>query len=216
MKPGNGQAIFTAECSHLFHFSCIANNIKHGNYLCPICICKWKEIPLMASFSTDANINNVGQTRVSPLEDNYLDNIPRVPPPVSLPLPEPLHFSNDEPLPSITMDQTSSPSTVHPESGTLLTDDARQRERAPIDLVTVLDISGSMAGSKLTLLKMTEQGRREAAQTVNAISANGGTNIVEGLKKGVRVLEERHERNPVASIILLLDGRNTNNGDNAY
>ncbi|KAJ8545240.1 hypothetical protein K7X08_017823 [Anisodus acutangulus] len=276
MKPGNGQAIFTAECSHSFHFSCIANSIKHGNYLCPICRCKWKEIPLMSSFSTDANINNAGRTRVSPLEDNYLNNIPRVPPPVSLPLPEPLHFSDDEPLPSITVDQTSSPSTVHPESVVLkafpeysavdasnnmsrfavlvgvrappLADDARQRERAPIDLVTVLDISGSMAGSKLTLLKqavcfvidnlgpsdrlaivtfssgaqrnfplrrMTEQGRREAAQAVNSISANGGTNIVEGLKKGVRVLEERRERNPVASIVLLSDGRDTYNVDNA-
>lgn len=228
----------------------------------------------MSSFSTDANINNAGRTRVSPLEDNYLDNIPRVPPPLSLPLPEPLRFSDDEPLPSITVDQTSS-SAVHPEivlkafpeysavaaSETMsrfavlvgvrappLSEDARHRERAPIDLVTVLDISGSMAGSKLTLLKqavcfvidnlgssdrlaivtfssgaqrnfplrrMTEQGRREAAQAVNAISANGGTNIVEGLKKGVRVLEERHERNPVASIVLLSDGRDTYNGDNA-
>ncbi|MCD7466110.1 hypothetical protein HAX54_002509 [Datura stramonium] len=276
MKPGNGQAIFTAECSHSFHFSCIANSVKHGNYLCPICRCKWKEIPLMSSFSTDANINNAGRTRVSPLEDNYLDNIPRVPPPLSLPLPEPLHYSDDEPLPTITVDQSSSPSTVHPESAVLkafpeysavaasgtmprfavlvgvkappLADDARHQERAPIDLVTVLDISGSMAGSKLTLLKqavcfvidnlgpsdrlaivtfssgaqrnfplrrMTEQGRREAAQAVNAISANGGTNIVEGLKKGVRVLEERRERNPVASIVLLSDGRDTYNGDNA-
>lgn len=230
----------------------------------------------MSSFSTDANTNNAGRTRVSPLEDNSLDNIPRVPPSMSLPLPEPLHFSDDEPLPSVTMDQTPSPSTVHPEtvvvkafpeysavaaSGTVsrfavlvgvkappLADDVRLQERAPIDLVTVLDISGSMAGSKLTLLKqavtfvienlgpsdrlaivtfssgaqrnfplrrMTEQGRREAAQAVQAISANGGTNIVEGLKKGVRVLEERRERNPVASIVLLSDGRDTYNGDNA-
>lgn len=230
----------------------------------------------MSSFSTDANTNNAGRTRVSPLEDNSLDNIPRVPPPMSLPLPEPLLFSDDEPLPSITMDQPPSPSTVPPEtvvvkafpeysavaaSGAMsrfavlvgvkaptLADDARHQERAPIDLVTVLDISGSMAGSKLTLLKqavnfvienlgpsdrlsivtfssgaqrnfplrrMTEEGRREAAQAVHAISANGGTNIVEGLKKGVRVLEERRERNPVASIVLLSDGRDTYNGDNA-
>ncbi|CAN4080310.1 unnamed protein product [Withania somnifera] len=274
MKPGNGQAIFTAECFHSFHFSCIANSVKHGNYLCPICRCKWKEIPLMSSFSTDAN-NYAGRTRVSPLEDTYVANVPRVPPPLSLPLPEPLRFSDDEPLPSITVDQTSG-SAVHPESvllkafpeysavaasGTMsrfavlvgvrappLSDDVRHQERAPIDLVTVLDVSGSMAGSKLTLLKqavcfvidnlgpsdrlaivtfssaaqrnfplrrMTEQGRREAAQAVNAISANGGTNIVEGLKKGVRVLEERRERNPVASIVLLSDGRDTYNNDNA-
>nr|XP_009587305.1 E3 ubiquitin-protein ligase WAV3-like [Nicotiana tomentosiformis] len=264
-KPGNDQVIFTAECSHSFYFSCIANSVKHGNYLCPICRCKWKEIPLMSSFSTDTTINNAGRTRVSLLEDQ---------PPVSLPLPEPLHFSDDEPLPSITVDQTSSPSTIHSERIVLrafsefpvvaaseavsrfvvlvgvrappLADDARHR--APIDLVTALDVSGNMAGSKLAHLKqavcfvidnlgpsghlaivtfssgaqrnfplqrMIEQGRREAAQAINSISANGGTNIVERLKKGVRVLEERREMNPVASIVLLSDGRDTYNGDNA-
>ncbi|KAJ0850696.1 putative chromatin regulator PHD family [Helianthus annuus] len=37
MKPTDGHAIFTAECSHAFHFHCIASNVKHGNRVCPIC-----------------------------------------------------------------------------------------------------------------------------------------------------------------------------------
>jgi Mg-chelatase subunit ChlD len=114
--------------------------------------------------------------------------------------------------------------------------------RAPVDLVTVLDISGSMAGTKLALLKramgfviqnlgsndrlsviafsstarrlfpltkMSDAGRQRALQAVNSVVANGGTNIAEGLRKGVKVMEDRRDKNPVASIILLSDGRDT-------
>ncbi|XP_009780877.1 E3 ubiquitin-protein ligase WAV3-like [Nicotiana tabacum] len=279
MKAGNGQAIFTAECSHAFHFSCIGNSVKHGNRLCPICRCKWKEIPLQfPTFSTDVNGINAGGSRVSPYHVSLEDpvNFSRPLPTISPPRPQHIPFSDDEPLLNIIVDHTSSPSALH--SGNILMksfaefpavgaaedvprfavlvglrappllDGAQDLERAPIDLVAVLDVSGSMNGSKLTLLKqavcfvidnlgpsdrlaivtfssraqrnfplrrMTEQGRQEAALAINGISANGGTNIVEGLKIGACVLEERREKNPVASIILLSDGRDTYNSDNA-
>jgi hypothetical protein len=48
MKPGLGQALFTAECSHCFHFSCISSNVRHGNLVCPVCRAKWKEVPWQA------------------------------------------------------------------------------------------------------------------------------------------------------------------------
>uniref|UniRef100_M1DMR2 RING-type domain-containing protein n=1 Tax=Solanum tuberosum TaxID=4113 RepID=M1DMR2_SOLTU len=54
MKAEKGKAIFTAECMHSFHFSCIGENVKHGNLLFPICRCKWKEIPFQ--FATDVTI----------------------------------------------------------------------------------------------------------------------------------------------------------------
>lgn len=117
-----------------------------------------------------------------------------------------------------------------------------QASRAPVDLVTVLDISGSMAGTKLALLKramgfviqnlgpydrlsviafsstarrlfplrrMTDSGRQYALQAVNSLMSNGGTNIAEGLRKGAKVMEDRREKNPVCSIILLSDGQDT-------
>lgn len=117
-----------------------------------------------------------------------------------------------------------------------------QTSRAPVDLVTVLDVSGSMAGTKLALLKramgfviqslgpsdrlsviafsstarrlfslcrMTDAGRQRALQAVNSLGSNGGTNIAEGLRKGAKVMEERREKNPVGSIILLSDGQDT-------
>ncbi|KAM0000900.1 putative chromatin regulator PHD family [Helianthus debilis subsp. tardiflorus] len=52
MKPTDGHAIFTAECSHAFHFHCITSNVKHGNRVCPICRAKWKDIPLESSGSS--------------------------------------------------------------------------------------------------------------------------------------------------------------------
>ncbi|KAL9255788.1 E3 ubiquitin-protein ligase WAVH1-like protein [Drosera capensis] len=48
IKTGQGTAIFTAECSHVFHFPCLAATIaKHGALACPICGAKWKEVPLL-------------------------------------------------------------------------------------------------------------------------------------------------------------------------
>jgi len=62
MRSGIGQALFTAECSHKFHFHCISSNVKHGNLICPICRAEWKELP--GAQPADANY---GRARVSPL-----------------------------------------------------------------------------------------------------------------------------------------------------
>ena len=48
LKPGNGQAIFTAECSHAFHFHCITSNVKHGNQICLVCRAKRREVPFQS------------------------------------------------------------------------------------------------------------------------------------------------------------------------
>ncbi|CAN4080712.1 unnamed protein product [Withania somnifera] len=40
-----GQAIFTAQCSHAFHFACISSNIHHGNVTCPVCRAHWTQLP---------------------------------------------------------------------------------------------------------------------------------------------------------------------------
>ncbi|XP_042520483.1 E3 ubiquitin-protein ligase WAV3-like [Macadamia integrifolia] len=112
--------------------------------------------------------------------------------------------------------------------------------RAPIDLVTVLDVSGSMTGAKLQMLKramrlvisslgssdrlsivafsacskrllplrrMTAQGQRSARRIIDRLIAGQGTSVGEALRKAAKVLEDRRERNPVASIMLLSDGQ---------
>ncbi|GAB4836443.1 hypothetical protein Ancab_001354 [Ancistrocladus abbreviatus] len=296
MRPGEGHAIFTAECSHSFHFHCITSCVMHGNQLCPICRAKWKEIPLQS-----ANLDsNPGGARINPVgwpqNDALMTVIRRLPPPHPhstrhiMPLfqaTEPALFDDDESLSqpefagktaSDTTDLRSKSMKIidirtHPEVSSVPRTKAyddftvliqlkaavthssqkfgeiqcqlpyiSRTSRTPVDLVTVLDISGSMAGTKLALLKramgfviqnlssndrlsviafsstarrlfplrrMTETGRLQALQAVNSLVANGGTNIAEGLRKGAKVMEERKEKNPVASIILLSDGQDT-------
>ncbi|XP_021657134.2 E3 ubiquitin-protein ligase WAV3 isoform X2 [Hevea brasiliensis] len=298
MKQGGGHAIFTAECSHSFHFHCIASNVKHGNQICPVCRAKWKEIPLQAP-SLDplpgrGSINAVGWPR----NDALMTVVRRLPPPRRdlnrrhiVPLlqsPEPSVFDDDESLdlqPVFTDRSTGNKNAADytfartieiktiPEvsaasrsklydnftvlvnlkaAATIIRQDPRRNQaslpqlsqtpRAPVDLVTVLDISGSMAGTKLALLKramgfviqnlgsndrlsviafsstatrlfplrrMSDTGRKLALQAVNSLVANGGTNIAEGLRKGAKVMEDRREKNPVASVILLSDGQDT-------
>lgn len=303
MKRGDGQAIFTAECSHSFHFHCIASNVKHGNQICPVCRAKWKEIPLQGP-SPDSRV------RLNPADlhenNDFMTVIRRLPPPRSTstrnacPLfktPEPAIFNDDESLdheiecaekkpstsefddrsrvavetytevPSLAKSRASDNFTILLHLKAPLSNswhnasrnDAKspkiaQTPRAPVDLVTVLDISGSMAGTKLALLKramgfviqnlgpndrlaviafsstarrlfplrrMSEAGRQQALQAVNSLIANGGTNIAEGLRKGAKIMDDRREKNPVCSIILLSDGQdtytvNSNGGRNNY
>ncbi|KAF5470721.1 hypothetical protein F2P56_011218 [Juglans regia] len=307
MKPGQGHAIFTAECSHSFHFHCITSNVKHGNQICPICRAKWKEIP----FQTPAYDLSHGRSRINPVsrpqDDGWMTVRRRLLPPrlgtngetsTIFQTPEPDVFDDDEVLDlqtEITEKRTSANEAAdnnaigiidiktYPEVSAVprsashndftvlihlkapITSERQDRNRnqtellpvcqnsrAPVDLVTVLDVSGSMAGTKLALLKramgfvienlgpsdrlsiiafssracrlfplrqMTDRGRRQALQDVNALISNGGTNIAEGLRKGAKVLVDRKWKNPVGSIILLSDGQDTytvsNNGARA-
>ncbi|GAB4840788.1 hypothetical protein Ancab_021550 [Ancistrocladus abbreviatus] len=266
LRTGKGQAIFTAECSHSFHFSCIASSVKHGNNVCPICRSQWNDMPFQApSQPLQGRARITHDSLPADIHPQFPPNFQRRP----ILQPEPLHFSDDEPL-SLLHTQTPPlpPPVLHPQGITVkalpeypalsfsesspsfavlvgvhappLPEGASHLGRAPIDLVTVLDVSGSMAGAKLTLLKhavcfvaqnlgpsdrlslvtfsstarrifplrrMTDAGREDAIIAINSLSAGGGTSIVQGLKKGVQVLEDRRESNPVASIILLSDGR---------
>lgn len=207
MKPGHGHAIFTAECSHSFHFHCITSSVKHGNQICPVCRAKWKEIPFQSAAS---NLSH-GVSRINPVgwpqDDAWMTVLRRLPSPrldanrqiASLfHAPEPSIFDDDEGLdqqPEICEKSTSgvnasnndcigtvevktypevsavSRSTFHNNFSVLIHLKAplisgrknssrnsklppiSQNSRAPVDLVTVLDVSGSMAGTKLALLK---------------------------------------------------------------
>ncbi|XP_023534385.1 uncharacterized protein LOC111795962 isoform X2 [Cucurbita pepo subsp. pepo] len=206
MKAGNGHAIFTAECSHSFHFHCIASNVKHGSQICPVCRAKWKEIPFQISTSDYASprTNPVG----SAPDDPWMAMVRQMASPRSdtgrqisslFHGSEPVAYDDDEALdqqPHATERNTSNDgAAVHsctdkvevktyPEISAVPRSVSRdhfsvlvhvkapfsiatqnnsrsqaalpllnQPSRAPVDLVTVLDVSGSMAGTKLALLK---------------------------------------------------------------
>ncbi|KAL6967220.1 hypothetical protein U1Q18_033024 [Sarracenia purpurea var. burkii] len=207
MKPGQGHAIFTAECSHSFHFHCITSNVKHGNQSCPVCRAKWKEIPFQRPPDLpheSARVNTVNLARDDPWM-NVLRRLPRPRPDANRHASSFLHttehgnrhvssffhatepgvFDDDELVDHQTeisekglfnkeddadadavgeIDVKTYPevsavsrSASHNNFTILIHLKAlasrRHNSRAPVDLVTVLDISGSMAGTKLALLK---------------------------------------------------------------
>ena len=115
--------------------------------------------------------------------------------------------------------------------------------RPGVDLVFIIDISGSMMGPKLELVKktieftvsklspsdrvslvtfnnstnrlcpllsMTDRNKSLILKLVNQINAFGGTEIIEGLNLGLKVMSDRRIVNSVSSIILLSDGKDNN------
>ncbi|CAL5337299.1 unnamed protein product [Camellia sinensis] len=122
-------------------------------------------------------------------------------------------------------------------------------DRSGVDLVTVLDVSGSMGGEKLEKMKIamlfmikklspidrlsivvfnggshrlcplrqiTENSQEEIENLVNALVANGGTNISAGLQTGLKVLNDRKlTSGRVVGIMLMSDGQQNAGGDAA-
>lgn len=335
VKTGQGMAIYTAECSHTFHFPCIAAHVRKQNILiCPVCKSLWKDVPLLAihklqqSHQEDQqeqekeivvdncntekfklppnpplpNLKTKPELPVLPqikqhfdYSKTYNDDEPLLSPPAGakfVPIPEANEereadeeedeveefqgfFVNQTPsdeassggyankdlrdvevslLPDaaivasgrshetftvvLKVKAPPPPAPVaHNSNSAHFNDPAR---RAPIDLVTVLDVSGSMSGAKLHMLKramrlvisslgsadrlsivsfsaaprrlmplrrMNSQGQRLARRIIDRLSCSQGTSVGEALRKATKILEDRRERNPVASIILLSDGQ---------
>ncbi|XP_021732352.1 uncharacterized protein LOC110699172 [Chenopodium quinoa] len=198
--PGQGHAIFTAECSHSFHFNCITSNVKHGNHICPICRAKWTEIPSQGQTSEALH----GKLRANSINGNR--DYPVVAALQQLHLPQPDFNQNISPTYRVSEpamfdddDLIDEQHTFREQFAHNASDDSSMRRveiktcpevssiaklasydnfsvlihlkapvaeisyygaslpsqnsRASVDLVTVLDVSGSMAGTKLALLK---------------------------------------------------------------
>lgn len=269
LKAGDGSAaIFTAECSHTFHLSCITSR---GSLVCPVCSATWRSSPLLSSVSPLSVVAEHRKETTRRLRDAE----PRSPAAVAK------IYDDDEPLVSAGANSllfdsipeedededhhhhhSPSPGGVEVcvvQEVALVSAGRSHRNyvvamkvkaptefregRAPIDLVTVLDVRGSMTVGKLHMLKramrqliaslgsgdrlsivafsstaakrllslhrMSRQGQRAAAQVVDRLllspaqSAGGGAG--DALRKAAKVLEDRRERNPVATVMLLSD-----------
>ncbi|KAL5559893.1 hypothetical protein UlMin_036104 [Ulmus minor] len=329
VKTGQGTAIYTAECSHAFHFPCIADHVrKNGCLVCPVCNCCWKDVPLLAIHKnlsstspevqqkvvdSNSNLNpkieekKIVQASSSPratmqqtkLSDSrsYNDDEPLLSHTAGtriIPIPEANEdadggeddveefqgfFVNPNPSCSIKfadeaqINGRDSKNNVEvrlmPEAAVVSVNSSHQTyavalrvkappppplpprnsttatlldssHRAPVDLVAVLDASGSMTGAKLHMLKramrlvisslgsadrlsivafsatpkrllplmrMTATGQRAARRVIDRLVSGQGSSVGEALRKATKVLEDRRERNPVASIMLLSDGQ---------
>ncbi|XP_021721113.1 uncharacterized protein LOC110688682 [Chenopodium quinoa] len=320
VKTGQGMAIYTAECSHAFHFPCIAAHVrKQGSLICPVCNITWKDVPLLSfhknnpseaeqivdkktittttakSSAMSAPATPTGSARIH-FEDKrvqslkrssdrpYNDDEPLLSPRFN-PIPEAEETEDSEEFQGFFVTPKKPPVANNTKSSSIdpynsvdkkaprhvevkllpeaaVVSGSRTHEtyavalrvkapptpeailspthRAPIDLVTVLDVSGSMTGPKLQMLKramrlvisslssadrlaivafssapqrllplrkMTSQGQKSARKIIDHLSCGQGTSVGEALKKASKVLEDRREKNPVCSIILLSDGQ---------
>ncbi|KAJ4714619.1 Zinc finger C3HC4-type RING finger family protein [Melia azedarach] len=260
VKTGQGTAIFTAECSHSFHFPCIANHLKKNHQLltCPICNSHWKQVPVLSLQNTT---NKDKETKTFKV---YNDDEPLVSP-ISLSHFNPIPESEEEEFQGFLV-TASAPSNL---GVSLLQESAviavgrsyetyamvlkirappyvavRGMRRSPVDLVTVVDVSLTMSGPKLHMMKramrlvisslsssdrlsivafsnaskrllplrrMTTNGRRSARRIVDALCVTGqGMCANDALKKAAKVLEDRREKNPFSSILILSEAKSSN------
>ncbi|KAL0368874.1 UNVERIFIED_CONTAM: E3 ubiquitin-protein ligase WAV3 [Sesamum calycinum] len=271
VKTGQGMAIYTAECSHAFHFP-YPNQAKS----CPPRRGKIVQIDSNTPTKTTP-VSSPKFTKQFEVK-SYADDEPLVTPKAGakfVPIPEAVEDEAEEveefqgffvnPISSsddafaFNRDSRSVEVSLLPDAAVISQGRTHDTyavvlkvkapppphvrdaaKRAPIDLVTVLDVSGSMCGAKLEMLKramrlvisslgsadrlsilafsaapkrllplrrMTPNGQRTARRIIDRLSCSQGTSMAEALKQATRVLEERRERNPVASIILLSDGQ---------
>ncbi|KAK8967391.1 hypothetical protein KSP40_PGU017458 [Platanthera guangdongensis] len=209
-------AVFTAECSHSFHFPCISAHVrrqtgsKPGCLACPVCSASWREVPLLSSVHSspqppylDADDTGINRSRRSG-ENNvkqetsskiYDDDEPLQISSAGQGVGAALHFN---PIPEADLEDEVEGGNgylrirpeegdygvevvVMPEAAMVSVDRNHQNYvvllrvkapalpqrsvskvaasvldpscRAPIDLVTVLDVSGSMTAAKLQMLK---------------------------------------------------------------
>jgi hypothetical protein len=227
--------MFTAECSHTFHFHCIAASVSHGHILCPLCNAPWRELPFerLAASTTSPPSVDVEQ------------------------LPQPQRLTTQQPADPVVFDDDEQANgavvvNTYTDYSAVARDESRNNfavlvhlkatgtARAPVDLVTVLDVSRSMLRRKLALLKqamrfvvdilgpedrlcvvsfsstarrvtrlarMSDAGKALCVRAVESLTASPGTNIAEGLRTAAKVLDERRYRNGVSSVILLTDGQ---------
>ncbi|RCV30254.1 hypothetical protein SETIT_6G079700v2 [Setaria italica] len=143
---GHGQAIFTAECSHTFHLRCAP-----GSAVCPVCGARWSDTPAAAGGGGSS----------------YDDDEPVEPPPAHAEISGGgnrnaatgggllvLKTYCEYPALSMAAGRDGFAVLVHAKAPAAVAAAAEAASaRAPLDLVTVLDVSTSMSGEKLALVK---------------------------------------------------------------
>ncbi|KAL5099997.1 hypothetical protein RYX36_004324 [Vicia faba] len=189
VKSGQGTAIYTAECSHTFHFPCISSHVtKQPLHVCPVCGTNWKELPVLAIHheknTSEGNRNfkvyNDDEPLMSPTSLSSFNPIPESENETEDEDDEKIEFQGFNVKPVATV--SSSPVMkknlevcLMPETAVVAANrnyetyavvlkmrpsnltavSYKAARRAPVDIVTVLDVGGGMSGEKLRLLKNT-------------------------------------------------------------
>ncbi|XP_072995980.1 E3 ubiquitin-protein ligase WAV3-like [Typha latifolia] len=249
------RAIFTAQCSHSFHFLCIASNVRHGNTTCPICRAQWSQLPrdLTAPSSQhhadpilrilDDSIATSRVNRRSFLRSTrYNDDDPIDPTIIEslhpslqfMLIPAPVAALSRLPGRSPSADMLVPQQCTSPNSWKRAYLSVRLAPKQATDLVLVASPNGphlrllkqsmalvvfslraidrlaivtcsTTATRAFPLKRMSTNGKRMALQIIDRLCYVGGADPMEGLQKGVKILEDRTHRNPLSCILNLSD-----------
>ena len=118
MGADGGQAIFTAECSHTFHFHCISASVAHGHLVCPLCNAQWRELPSVRPSQPSTmppTLPRQPLPRMEPMHGVQPAPVPAVQPPLQPTEPEVFDDDDEVELPSGEDDQRQAAAS----SGTL-------------------------------------------------------------------------------------------------
>ncbi|KAM0943206.1 putative chromatin regulator PHD family [Dioscorea sansibarensis] len=95
VKRGQGTAVFTAECSHSFHFPCISSHIRnHGCLVCPVCSATWRQAPFLSSLP-QMNNSSAPEPEQGNAEHGRRNREDKA---CSVEAPKPKLYDDDEPL----------------------------------------------------------------------------------------------------------------------
>ncbi|XP_023639925.1 uncharacterized protein LOC111830981 [Capsella rubella] len=278
VKSGQGTAIFTAECSHTFHFPCVSSRAAaNHNRLASCPVCGFSLLPEIRNYAKPESQIKPEFKNKSLLLRVYNDDEALISSPIS---PAGFHtiLESDEnedgdeftgfsvntpsPLTANLLTDRNVDVRLSPESAIVASGKGYETysvvmkvksppfptargsaRRAPVDLVTVLDVSGRNSGEKLETMKrtmrivisnlretdrlsivafsssskrlsplrrMTANGRRSARRIVDIITAPGsvagvGMSVNDALKKAVKVLDDRRQKNPFTTVFVLTD-----------
>ncbi|AET03312.1 putative chromatin regulator PHD family [Medicago truncatula] len=181
VKTGEGKAIFTAECSHIFHFPCIAAHVKNQQIItCPVCGTNWNDL------QPEKTAENAKTTTLSKLP-NYNDDEPllssasvsrfsTIPENEEEELEKEENEENKEPVEFQGLDVSSTKTFEAfflPETALVASNKSFETliavlkvkakpynavvNRPPVDLVTVVDIGCSISGEDILKLKRSMQ-----------------------------------------------------------
>ncbi|XP_051128472.1 probable E3 ubiquitin-protein ligase WAVH2 [Andrographis paniculata] len=252
-----GQAIFTAQCTHAFHFACISSNVRHGSVTCPICRAHWTQLPRNLNLRCSIHSNkadpilqilddSIANSRVhrrsflrsarydddDPIEPDHSSDQPRLhlhlchrhlsalsskpESPIAAHFPStgesPFVCSPSNlaylrvklaPQPATDLVLVASPNGPHlrlmKQAMALVVFSLR-----PIDRLAIVTYS-SAAARVFPLRRMTSYGKRAALQVIDRLFYMGQADPMEGLKKGVKILDDRVHKNPESRILHLTD-----------
>jgi hypothetical protein len=150
---GRGQAIFTAECSHVFHNCSISASVAYGHRDCPLCKATWRDLPAVGGPVVPR------PPRPARPSSSHGRVVRRPPPPPARPSSSHGPYDDDEPVVEQSVEAVQDESRAADHAVVAL---RTHCERPAVAggasrvsfavLVTVIDLSGSMRGQKLYLV----------------------------------------------------------------